>query len=79
MVGGGGVKIVRKYRVAIHLKSGATLRFTCRGLAKLEDGDDITRLSAVAADNFPFYIRLGDISAVEAKRAGWALSWERAA
>ncbi|USN14013.1 hypothetical protein PAPPERLAPAPP_03410 [Brevundimonas phage vB_BpoS-Papperlapapp] len=55
-----------KQEVRVHLKSGKVLRFFARGVTRTYNTETgaLTNLTADDHRGFPFYMRLGDVSAV---------------
>jgi transcriptional antiterminator Rof (Rho-off) len=66
-------KIVRRLRVTLTLKSGIEIEFDCDDLTKNFRGNDLTGLQAARSRNWPFYIRLDDISAIQTRKTGWVI------
>lgn len=60
------------FKVKLHMKSGAVLEGYVTRLKKNFNGNDLTGLEWEGT--MPFYFRLNDISAVEAKQV---LNWRR--
>ncbi|QJA43041.1 hypothetical protein [Phaeobacter phage MD18] len=60
------------FKVKLHMKSGAVLQGYVTELEKKFSGNELTGLSW--SGTMPFYVRLDDISAVEATRV---LNWRR--
>jgi hypothetical protein len=72
----------RCYRCALQMRSGAALHFTAIDLTRVADGNELTEIKVTDQRGFPLYVRIADVSAIQAK-SGWRYRplkrWEVAA